>query len=83
MSVIVRQPTWDMLFIYHFLCKSTEMKSMRAKKSLGQHFLRSTHALNKIVEAASITSDDVVLEIGPGKGALTQTRRVRGACHCC
>lgn len=48
------------------------MKPMRAKKSLGQHFLRSTRALNKIVEAANITPGDVVLEIGPGKGALTQ-----------
>lgn len=50
-----------------------------AKKSLGQHFLRSTHALNKIVEAANIAHGDVVLEIGPGKGALTQKLVESGA----
>jgi len=45
---------------------------MRAKKSLGQHFLASPAALSKIVEAANISSNDVVLEIGPGKGVLTE-----------
>lgn len=50
-----------------------------AKKSLGQHFLRSTHALNKIVDAANITPGDVVLEIGPGKGALTEKLVEAGA----
>jgi 16S rRNA (adenine1518-N6/adenine1519-N6)-dimethyltransferase len=44
---------------------------MRNKKSLGQNFLKSGLALRKIVEAGEITSDDVILEIGPGKGALT------------
>lgn len=50
-----------------------------AKKSLGQHFLRSTNALIKIVEAANVGPDDVVLEIGPGKGALTQKLIEAGA----
>ncbi|OGZ20837.1 MAG: ribosomal RNA small subunit methyltransferase A [Candidatus Lloydbacteria bacterium RIFOXYC12_FULL_46_25] len=50
-----------------------------AKKSLGQHFLRSTHALNKMVEAANITPGDIVLEIGPGKGALTEKLVQAGA----
>lgn len=44
---------------------------MRAKKSLGQHFLRSERALNSIVEAGNIKPEDVILEIGPGTGALT------------
>jgi 16S rRNA (adenine1518-N6/adenine1519-N6)-dimethyltransferase len=43
----------------------------RAKKSLGQNFLKSEPALRKIIEAGEIKSDDVILEIGPGKGALT------------
>ena len=43
----------------------------RAKKSLGQHFLRSDRALREIVEAAALSPDDVVLEIGPGEGVLT------------
>ena len=45
---------------------------MRAKKSLGQHFLRSGRALAKIIEAAEISPGDTVLEIGPGTGALTE-----------
>ncbi len=44
----------------------------KAKKSLGQNFLKSEIALKKIIETGEIKSDDVVLEIGPGKGALTE-----------
>lgn len=55
------------------------MTSIHAKKSLGQHFLRSTHALSKIVDAAQIAPGDIVLEIGPGKGALTEKLVERGA----
>lgn len=44
----------------------------RAKKSLGQNFLKSNIALRKIIEAGELTKDDVVIEIGPGKGALTE-----------
>jgi 16S rRNA (adenine1518-N6/adenine1519-N6)-dimethyltransferase len=45
---------------------------MKAKKSLGQNFLKSIPALNAIVLAGEIKKDDIVLEIGPGKGALTE-----------
>ncbi len=45
---------------------------MKPKKSLGQNFLKSVPALNKIVEAGEISKDDMILEIGPGKGALTE-----------
>jgi len=44
----------------------------KAKKSLGQNFLKSETALRKIVEAGEIKKSDVILEIGPGKGALTK-----------
>lgn len=44
---------------------------MKAKKSLGQHFLKSDKALKSIVSAGEVSADDLVLEIGPGKGALT------------
>jgi len=44
----------------------------KSKKSLGQNFLRSEKALAQIVEAAELKSEDVVLEIGPGQGALTE-----------
>ena len=44
----------------------------KAKKSLGQNFLKSEIALRQIVEAGEIKKDDTILEIGPGKGALTE-----------
>ncbi len=45
---------------------------MKAKKYLGQHFLKSSSALLKICDAAHITGEDTILEIGPGTGALTE-----------
>lgn len=47
------------------------MKTRKAKKSLGQNFLKSTSALKKIVEAGEISPSETILEIGPGRGALT------------
>ena len=44
----------------------------KAKKSLGQNFLKSSIALKKIIEAGEISPEDIILEIGPGKGALTE-----------
>jgi 16S rRNA (adenine1518-N6/adenine1519-N6)-dimethyltransferase len=46
-------------------------KFARAKKALGQNFLKSEQALRKIIETGEITKGNTVLEIGPGKGALT------------
>lgn len=43
----------------------------RPLKRLGQHFLVDANVLNKIVAAAELSKDDVVLEIGPGIGTLT------------
>jgi 16S rRNA (adenine1518-N6/adenine1519-N6)-dimethyltransferase len=45
---------------------------MKAKKHLGQHFLHSGGVLVKIRDAAHISSEDTILEIGPGRGALTE-----------
>jgi len=45
---------------------------MRAKKSLGQNFLKSKNVISDIVTTAEINSEDTVLEIGPGKGILTE-----------
>ncbi len=42
------------------------------KKSLGQNFLHDPNALEKIVSVAELMPQDIVLEIGPGTGALTQ-----------
>ncbi len=52
---------------------------MKAKKSLGQNFLKSSKALGDIVRAGSVSADDIVLEIGPGKGALTEKILETGA----
>lgn len=52
---------------------------MLKKKSLGQHFLRNPYYLSLIAESAQISSDDTVIEIGPGDGALTEALLARGA----
>ena len=44
----------------------------RTKKRLGQHFLTDKNVLSNIITAFPATSNDWVLEIGPGTGALTQ-----------
>jgi 16S rRNA (adenine1518-N6/adenine1519-N6)-dimethyltransferase len=44
---------------------------LRPKKSLGQHFLLHPHQARRIVAALDATGEDVVVEIGPGLGALT------------
>lgn len=45
---------------------------IKAKKSLGQNFLVNQGILGKIIAAANLTSNDTVIEVGPGKGALTE-----------
>src|SRR5262249_36088189 len=50
-----------------------------AKKRLSQNFLIDGNIIHKIIEAAEISKGDVVLEIGPGPGALTQALLKRGA----
>lgn len=42
------------------------------QKRFGQNFLIDTHVLEKIIKSAEITKDDLVLEIGPGIGTMTQ-----------
>ena len=52
---------------------------MRARKSLGQHFLTDRNLLSRIAAASGASSGDVVLEIGPGKGSLTEALLDTGA----
>ncbi len=52
---------------------------MKAKKHLGQHFLTSKKVLSDIIKAASVVKGDAVLEIGPGKGVLTNVLLETGA----
>lgn len=44
---------------------------LEPKKSLGQNFMISEGAIEQVMSAAALTSDDVVLEVGPGLGSLT------------
>lgn len=46
--------------------------NITANKSLGQNFLVDDESIEKIVEASDLTTDDLVIEIGPGLGTLTQ-----------
>ncbi len=50
------------LLLYH---------DIRLKKNLGQNFMIDRHGVDKIIKAADISSDDIVLEVGAGIGNLT------------
>ncbi|HKR65147.1 MAG TPA: 16S rRNA (adenine(1518)-N(6)/adenine(1519)-N(6))-dimethyltransferase RsmA [Thermoanaerobaculia bacterium] len=45
---------------------------MRPKKKWGQNFLRNRGAVEKIVAAIEARPDEIILEIGPGEGVLTE-----------
>ncbi len=55
------------------------MEKIIAKKSLGQNFLKSKMVLSAMVEAGQISQNDIVLEIGPGQGTLTEKLLETGA----
>ena len=42
------------------------------QKKYGQNFLIDAHVMNKIIKTAAVTKDDLVIEIGPGIGTMTQ-----------
>lgn len=48
------------------------MNKIQAKKSLGQNFLKDESILSKIVNSIEIKENDLVIEVGPGMGALTK-----------
>jgi len=45
---------------------------IRVSKKLGQNFLADGNIVSKMIESAELKKDDIVIEIGPGIGALTQ-----------
>jgi len=47
------------------------MGNIRAKKALGQNFLVDGNVIDNIIKAAQVGVDENVLEVGPGRGALT------------
>ena len=49
----------------------------RPKKSLGQHFLVDRRVLSRIVAAADLSAEDTVVEVGPGRGLLTDQLAAR------
>ena len=50
---------------------------IRPSKGLGQHFLYERGIVQRMVRAAGVTSDDAVLEVGPGLGILTSELLLR------
>lgn len=48
------------------------MEYIKAQKKYGQHFLKSEDILSKIASSVEVTENDLIIEIGPGMGALTK-----------
>lgn len=55
-----------------FLIDVTTTIGPRSRKALGQHFLNDGRVIGRIVAAAELVPQDVVMEVGPGRGALTR-----------
>ena len=53
--------------------KLLELEDIKPSKKLGQNFIFDKNILNKIVSLLDSTSTDLVIEIGPGLGGLTET----------
>lgn len=64
---------WNSLTAIVILTRhSLENIVLKPIKALGQNFLRDENILHKIVESINLQTGDVVIEIGPGQGALTK-----------
>jgi len=59
-------------FAKKYVSPKTIFMELRAKKSLGQNFLKDDAIVQRIVDAAKLSSEDTVIEIGPGQGVLTE-----------
>lgn len=55
-----------------------EARGLSPQKMFGQNFLIDHNLIRKLVDAAGVKQDDVVLEIGPGTGVLTEELLARG-----
>ena len=60
---------WELMGLKDILDKY----GFKFKKRFGQNFITDPGILNKIVDVAEITKDDLVIEVGPGLGTLTKT----------
>lgn len=54
------------------MTRSNTLPRIRAKKALGQNFLKSHTAARLLVESAHVAPETTVVEVGPGKGAITK-----------
>ncbi|GAV92002.1 RrnaAD domain-containing protein [Cephalotus follicularis] len=64
---------------YHTTLKALNSKNRFPKKSLGQHYMLNSAINEELATAANIEEGDVVLEIGPGTGSLTNVLINAGA----
>ncbi|MBL6976296.1 MAG: 16S rRNA (adenine(1518)-N(6)/adenine(1519)-N(6))-dimethyltransferase, partial [Deltaproteobacteria bacterium] len=56
-----------------------EVHGRRPRRSLGQNFLKDPRVAARIVRACKLSPGDRVLEVGPGRGALTRLLAERGS----
>ncbi|MEO0512233.1 MAG: 16S rRNA (adenine(1518)-N(6)/adenine(1519)-N(6))-dimethyltransferase RsmA [Planctomycetota bacterium] len=54
-------------------------RGLAPRKSLGQNFLIDHNLTNRLVDASGVAQNDLVLEVGPGTGVLTDALLARGA----
>ena len=56
-----------------------DARGLRPKRSLGQNFLIDHNLIRKVVDSAGVGERDLVLEVGPGTGTMTEELLARGA----
>ncbi|KAM7260828.1 hypothetical protein ACFE04_026303 [Oxalis oulophora] len=64
---------------YHATLKALNSKGRQPRKSLGQHYMLNSNINDELVGVADVQEGDVVLEIGPGTGSLTNVLVQAGA----
>ncbi|KAL0397842.1 UNVERIFIED_CONTAM: Ribosomal RNA small subunit methyltransferase, chloroplastic [Sesamum calycinum] len=64
---------------YHSTLKALNSKGRFPRKSLGQHYMLNASVNEELVAAANVKEGDIVLEIGPGTGSLTNVLVDAGA----
>ncbi|KAE8699752.1 hypothetical protein F3Y22_tig00110570pilonHSYRG00141 [Hibiscus syriacus] len=64
---------------YHATLKALNSKGRFPRKSLGQHYMLNSEINEQLVRAANVEEGDLVLEIGPGTGSLTNVLIKSGA----